>query len=377
MSVVVLIGTQKGMAILRPKGPSNGQRGAWDVLGLLHKGWMITAATRDAAARYYIAVTHEVWGAAVLFSDDLESWQQLENPPRYRTGQSGNDSHLRIIGSTDPMKNYAEGGRYVDQIWKLLAAGDVLYAGVSEAGVFRSDDRAKTWQVLPGLDEHPGRDQWEAGFGGLCAHSLLCDATSPERLWVGISAAGVFRSDDGGQSFSAKNLGVNSQTGNCVHALTHDPNEADVIYRQDHRGMYRSYDGGDSWKCIEEGLPVSELSDGHQCSFGFPIAMDPGSDAVFAVPLDGDAYRFPRDGKLCVYRTRDGGEQWESLSTGLPDRCYASVLRAALSVDGCDPCGVYFGTSTGTVYGSADLGDSWQELVSGLPRIYFVEAFEE
>jgi len=210
----------------------------------------------------------------------------------------------------------------------------------------------------------------------LCAHSILTDPARPERIWLGISAAGVFRSEDGGETFAEKNEGVASAEGHCVHSLAHDPAEPDTIYRQDHRGMYRSYDAGDSWQVCENGLPIVELGDQHRCAFGFTIGLDRHSGALFTVPLAGDSLRFPKDGDLRVYRSLDGAESWQGHDAGLPVGCYQSILRGAMAVDERTPCGIYFGTSSGAVYGTRDAGERWSELVTGLPRILSVEAYE-
>jgi hypothetical protein len=372
MGVVVFVGTAKGAALLR----ADASREKWSVEALLLKGWIVTAATRDPRGRTYVGVTSDVYGAAILVSDDLASWRQLENGPRYGPADLGNEAHNRIIGATDPTGRFAGSGRHLDQIWRLRAVGDAVYAGVSEAGLFRSDDRGKSWVPVRGLNDHPSRASWVPGFGGLCAHSLLVDRRSPSRLWVGISAAGVFRSDDGGETWVGKNDGVSKGEAFCVHSIAHDPEEAHVIYRQDHRGMYRTRDGGESWKAIENGLPLAQLSDGHRCAFGFPIALDPSSHSVYAVPLEGDNFRYPHGGRLRVYRTRDGGERWEPLSKGLPEQSYTSVLRGALALDGLDPCGVYFGTTAGTLFASWDGGDSWTQLPGTVPKVLCVEAFE-
>jgi hypothetical protein len=370
MGVAVIVGTQKGAVIL-----SSEDRRRWETSPLLLKGWLVTAATRDTAGRTYLGVTHDVWGAAVMASDDLESWEQLEGAPRYGADLRGNEEHLRIIGAMDPGGQFTGGGRYVDQIWKLHADGRTLYAGVSEAGLFRSDDGGKSWKVSEGLDQHETRPDWGAGFGGLCAHTVLTDASNPERIWVGISAAGVFRSEDGGRTFTEKNDGVNKAAGYCVHSLAHDPNDADRIYRQDHRGVYRTDDGGDSWEVIESGLPISELGDGHRCTFGFAIKMDAATGRIFVIPMEGDSFRFPHSGRLAVYHSDDGGDSWSESTNGLPANFYGNVLRGAMAVDGLAPCGVYFGATSGFVYGSNDRGDSWQELTSSLPKILCVEAF--
>lgn len=373
MGVNLIVGTAKGAAVAR----SDEKRERWEVDPLAVKGWIVTAATRDAGGRYYLGVTSDVYGAVIVASDDLKTFTQLDTAPRYAATDIGNAEHNRIVGAGDPMGRYKGEARYVDQIWKLLAVGDVIYAGVSEAGVFRSDDRGKSWQVLRGLNDHPTRDEWGPGFGGLCAHSLLVDARDPRRLWVGISSSGMFRSEDGGQTFVGANEGVDKAEGYCVHSLAHDPQNADVIYRQDHRGMYRTRDGGRSWELIENGLPIAELSDGRRCVFGFPIVLHRGSGSVFSVPLEGDNFRYPHDGKLRVYRTRDGGERWEPSAGGLPDATYAGVLRGAMDVDSLDPPGVYFGTTAGSVYTSRDDGEHWTALPVTLPKVLSVDAFAE
>ena len=374
MSVVVCVGTEKGAAFLR----SDATRERWDLSPLRFKGWIVTAATRDATGRTYVAVANAVFGAAVLVSEDLETWEQLEGAPRYEAGERGNASHNLIVGSAAPgqLERNVEGGRYVDQIWTLRAVGDVVYAGVSEAGLFRTDDRGKSWQPVRGLNDHETRPDWGPGAGGLCAHTVLVDPRNPERIWVGISSAGVFRSEDGGQTFKEVDQGVSKAGGYCIHSLAQHPDDADVIFRQDHRGMYRTRNGGDSWDLIENGLPMSKLGDDHECVFGFAIALDPATKYVFAYPLEGESFRIPHGGRPCVYRTRDGGAHWEPHSIGLPERSYASVLRGAMAVDGLDPCGVYFGTTSGEVFASRDRGESWSELPCRLPRILSVQAFE-
>jgi photosystem II stability/assembly factor-like uncharacterized protein len=372
MSATLLVGTQKGALVLR----SDDARQHWSAGSLQLKGWLVTAFARDETGLTYAAVTHDVWGAVIMASHDLETWEQLESAPRYLETQKGNAGHNRIIGAMDPMEQFSPGGRHVDQIWKLLAVGDTLYAGVSEAGLFRSRDRGKSWQVLPGIDRHPHRDGWVPGFGGLCLHSILVDAHDPNRIWAGISSAGAFRSDDGGESFASINDGVVSGgEGWCVHSLAHDSQNADVIYRQDHQGVYKTTNGGDSWTRIESGLKMSTLSNEHECSFGFASGLDPQSGTAFIVPMEGDSFRFPHGGELTVARTTDGGQNWQPMRQGLPDDCWANVLRGAMALDHHDPCGVYFGTTGGSVYSSADRGESWSRLSSDLPKILCVEAF--
>jgi photosystem II stability/assembly factor-like uncharacterized protein len=193
-------------------------------------------------------------------------------------------------------------------------------------------------------------------------------------MWVGVSAAGFFRTDDGGKTWIPKNDGVPGDTGQCVHHVAHDPANPDVLFRQEHRGVYRSDDAGDTWRVLEDGLPVSELSDGHRCSFGFPIVLDRRSGNVFVAPLDGDNFRMPRDGQLAVYRTTDGN-RWDAQTGGLPANCYSGVLRGAMAGDQLSPGGIYFGTGSGSLFATRDLGDSWSEIARGLPRIQSVEAY--
>lgn len=373
MPVSLVVGTPKGTAILKS---TDGK--SWNEDFVL-RGWPCTASARDDQGRVYVAVNSPNYGVAIFASDDFKNWAQLQAAPRYRPEDRGNPEHHRIVSQMDFEGTLKSGGRFVDQIWTLLWAHGALYAGVSEAGLFVSRDRGQSWQPVDGFNNHPSRANWVPGFGGLGAHSILSDATNPDRMWVGVSAAGVFRTDDGGKTWVAKNKGVNpaveeapATTGQCVHHMAHDPQNAATIFRQEHRGVHRSDDGGDTWQVIEAGLPVTELSDGHRCSFGFPMVMDRRSGSVFVVPLDGDNYRFPRGGQLKVYRS-DDGRNWRGYDSGLPQNCYAGVLRGSMSAD--HGGGVYFGTTNGAVYASVDLGESWREAASGLPRIHSVEAY--
>jgi Sortilin, neurotensin receptor 3, len=368
MSVALVVGTKKGAAILK-----SADRRSWSHDFAL-KGWAVTASAADDKGRIYAAVTHDVYGPSILASDDLENWRQLEAAPRYKPGEKGNAEHIRIMLSGDFTGRYKDSPRLVDQIWTLHFAHGTLYAGVSEAGLFASRDRGKSWEPVDGFNNHPTRDSWIPGFGGLGAHTILSDASNKERMWVGVSSSGFFRTDDGGKTWTQKSDGVPGETGQCVHCVANDASDARVLYRQEHRGVYMSKDGGDSWQKIEDGLPISELSEGLQCSFGFPIVMDKRTGNVFVVPLEGDNFRFPRDGKLTVYRSRKG-DRWEPLCRGLPDNSFEGVLRGAMTADQLDPGGVYFGTTSGAIYGTRDVGDSWFEIARGLPRILSVEVY--
>lgn len=373
MSVSLVVGTPKGAAVLTSNDRSN-----WKEQFML-RGWPVTASVRDDRGRVYAAVNSPNYGVALFTSDDYEKWTQLPAAPRYKPEDRGNPEHHRIVSQMDFEGVLKGGGRFVDQIWTLHFAHGTLFAGVSEAGIFTSRDRGESWQPMDGFNNHPTRANWVPGFGGLGAHTILTDAKNLNRLWAGVSAAGFFRSDDGGKTWAPKNKGVNpavesapATTGQCVHSVTHDPHNADVMYRQEHRGVHRSDDGGDNWRVIEDGLPVGELSDGHSCSFGFASAMDRKSGNVFVVPLEGDNFRYPRGGQLAVYRTEDGAH-WKATTNGLPDQCFTAILRGAMAAD--QNGGIYFGTASGTVYASNDLGENWREIASGLPRITSVEAY--
>lgn len=370
MAVSLIVGTKKGAAIFT----SDDDRRNWKVDFAL-KGWPVTASARDEGGRYYAAVANDVFGPAVFISDDLKEWKQLESAPRFNPGDKGNEQHIRIAGAADFMGRYKDGPRLVDQIWTLHAAHGGIYAGTSEAGLFVTRDRGKSWDPVPGFNDHPNRDKWEPGFGGLCAHTILSDPKNTDRMWVGVSSCGFFRTDDGGKTWIEKSKGVNTDVGICVHHVTHDPADPDVLFRQDHRGVYRSDDAGDTWIVTEAGLPCGELSDGHRCSFGFAIAMDRKSRSVFIAPLEGDNFRLPHNGELAVYKSNDKGASWKARKNGLPSNCYSGVLRGAMTTDQVDPGGVYFGTSSGTVYASRDIGENWHEVAAELPRIMSVEAY--
>ena len=375
MAIALIVGTPKGAAILTSK-----DRKAWSEEFVL-RGWPVTASVQDDQGRVYVAVNSPNYGVAIFTSDNLTDWKQLESAPRYRPEDRGNPEHHRIVSQMDFEGVLKGGGRFVDQIWTLHFAHGALYAGVSEAGLFVSRDRGQNWQPIDGFNNHPSRDTWTPGFGGLGAHTILSDAKNPNRMWVGVSAAGFFRTDDGGKIWAPKNKGVNpavdsapATTGHCIHHAAHDPNNANVMFRQEHRGVHRSDDGGDNWRVIEMGLPVTELSDGHHCSFGFPMVMDRRTHSVFVVPLDGDNFRFPKGGQLAVYRTQDG-ESWQPRTAGLPGNFFGGVLRGSMSADQLDPGGVFMGTTSGVLYGSNDTGESWREIAAGLPRITSVEAY--
>ncbi|MEM8932971.1 MAG: exo-alpha-sialidase [Acidobacteriota bacterium] len=353
--VLVMIGTRKGAFFLW----SDRERQTWRVDGPLLKGWDVSCLEVDRRGEptLYAGVGHYVYGATIHRSTDWgATWTQLEARPTYAEGS----------------------GATLERIWSITPGRptepDVLYAGIADAGLFRSTDHGESWQGFDGLNQHATRSSWGPGAGGLCCHTVLLDPDNLDRLWVGISAVGAFRSDDGGATWQLKTDGLSivspseehAGVGSCVHRMVLDPEQPDHLFQQNHQGVYRSTDGGDRWQAIETGLPSR---------FGFPMVMHPRDGrTLYTVPLESDEYRMAIDGRLAVYRTRDAGDSWSACRDGLPEHCYQGVLRGAMSVDTLDPCGVYLGTTGGEVYWSADEGDTWQAIPCRLPRIGSVTA---
>ena len=350
--VLVLVGTKKGAFILE----SDAARRAWSLRGPFCEAWPINHVIAEpGTGRIHAGGGNEWFGPAVWTSPDLgETWTH----------------------SSEGLA-YGEGEAPVRAVWSLEAENGHMHAGVEPAGLFRSDDGGRTWRHLDGLRAHPSRADWQPGAGGLILHSLVVDPEDRRRIWVAISAAGVFHSEDGGVTWEARNRGTRCdflpedqrypEHGQCVHCLVKAPGRSNLFYQQNHCGMYRSDDGGTSWQSIEAGLPSS---------FGFPAAAHPRDPAtLYLVPLNGDtAGRFMPEGQAAVWRTRDGGATWQDLRAGLPQRnAFINVLRQALATDRLDPAGVYFGTGSGALYASADEGDSWTCIAKHLPTITSVE----
>jgi photosystem II stability/assembly factor-like uncharacterized protein len=363
--VRVLVGTRKGAFVLT----SDGARQAWDVSGPHFGGWEIYHVKGSPADpnRIYASQSSGWFGQVLQRSNDGgRTWEPVGNKFAYE-GTTG--THQWYDGTPHPWE--------FKRVWHLepsLTDPDTVFAGVEDAAIFRTTDGGQSWAELPGLRTHSTGNKWQPGAGGMCLHTILLDPTNADRMFVAISAAGAFRTDDGGQTWCPINRGLHSQyipdpaaeVGHCVHRIAMHRSRPDVLYMQKHWDVMRSTDAGGSWEEISGNLPTD---------FGFVIDVNTHEpETIYVVPIKSDSEHYPPDGKLRVYRSRTGGHDWEPLSNGLPQRdCYVNVLRDAMAVDALEPCGVYFGTTGGQVYGSADGGDSWAPLVRDLPAVVSVE----
>jgi hypothetical protein len=363
--VRVLVGTRKGAFILT----ADGRRQRWDVSGPHFGGWEVYHMKGSPADpdRIWASQTSGWFGQVMQRSDDGgRTWTQVGNEFRYE-GDVG--THQWYDGTAHPWE--------FKRVWHLepsLDEPDTVYAGVEDAAIFRSTDAGATWCELPGLRGHGTGPNWSPGAGGMCLHTILLDPVNRGRMYVAISAAGAFRSDDAGASWTPINRGLrseyipdpNAEVGHCVHRIALHPTRPDVLYMQKHWDVMRSTDAGASWHEVSGNLPTD---------FGFVIdvhAHDP--ETIYVIPIKSDSEHYPPDGALRVWRSRSGGNEWEALGDGLPQQhCYVNVLRDAMCVDTLDPCGVYFGTTGGQVYCSPDGGDHWTPIVSHLPGVLSVE----
>ena len=356
--VLLLVGTMKGAFILR-SGPA---RERWQIGGPYFTGHSIYALAYDSRAgrtRIWAGTANEHWGATLASSDDFG-----------RTWNTPESALIRFPENT---------GVSLKKIWQVQPGRpdepDVLYAGVEPAALFESRDGGATWALNRGLWDHPHRPRWEPGFGGLCLHTIVPDPVNRSRLLVAVSTGGVYRTDDGGRSWQARNAGVRAQFlpdkypefGQCVHKVVRHPSRPARLFLQNHWGLYRSDDGGDSWCDIAKGVPSD---------FGFAMAMHPHDpDVVYILPIESDQFRCTPEGKLRVYRTRNAGGSWEPLTRGLPQKdALETVLRDAMDADAMNPAGIWFGTRSGKLYGSRDGGASWSLVLEGLPPVVCVKA---
>jgi photosystem II stability/assembly factor-like uncharacterized protein len=355
---VLLVGTMKGLFLLR----SDGKRRRWAMTGPFFPGSSVYGAALDTRAgrrRLWAAPSSMHWGAELAWSDDFgKSWHR----------------------PATPLVRFPEAsGSALKNIWQIVPGRadqpDTLYCGVEPSALFASHDAGKTWTLNEGLWNHPHRSQWTPGAGGLCLHTVLVDPAVAGRLTVASSTGGVYRSDDAGRSWRARNQGVRAEFlpdkhpefGQCVHKIAHHAGRPGRLFLQNHWGLYRSDDCGDSWQDVAHGVPSD---------FGFCLGVHPRDpDTAFIVPLHSDGFRCTPDGKLRVYRTRDAGKSWQPMTRGLPQKdAFETVVRDGMAVDGFDPAGVYFGTRSVKLYGSRDDGRTWELLREGLPPIVCVKA---
>jgi photosystem II stability/assembly factor-like uncharacterized protein len=362
----LLVGTRKGAFILT----SDGKRQRWEVNGPYFGGWEIYHLKGSPVDpnRLYASQSSGWFGQLIQRSNDGgKTWEPVGNKFVY-DGVPG--SHMWYDGTPHPWE--------FKRVWHLepsLTDPDTVYAGVEDAALFRTTDGGQNWQELPGLRGHGSGPKWQPGAGGMGLHTIILDPSDPQRIFIAISAAGVFRTDDGGKTWRPMNRGLKSQyiadpnaeVGFCVHRIAMHRSRPNVLFMQLHWDVMRSDNGGELWHEVSGNLPTD---------FGFPIevhAHEP--DTVYVVPIKSDSEHYVTDGKLRVYRSRTGGNEWEALTNGLPQsNCYVNVLRDATSVDSLDKCGIYFGTTGGQVYASADAGDNWTPIVRDLPAVVSVEA---
>ena len=386
--VRVLVGTRKGAFILS----SDGKRQKWDVSGPHFAGWEMYHLKGSPVDpnRIYASQTSGWFGQIIQRSDDGgKTWHQPGTPPGEPAAPAGppkGDSNKFAYDASPETGKPLTTHQWYDgtqhpwefkRVWHLepsLTDPNTVYAGVEDAAIFRSTDGGENWKELPGLRGHGTGPKWQPGAGGMCLHTIILDPSNPQRMWIAISAAGAFRTDDGGKTWKPINKGLRSQyipdqdaeVGHCVHHVAMHPSRPGVLFMQKHWDVTRSDNAGDEWKEVSGNLPTD---------FGFAIdvhAHEP--ETIYVVPIKSDSEHFVHEGKLRVYRSRTGGNEWEALTKGLPQKdCYVNVLRDAMAVDSLDKCGIYFGTTGGQVYASADAGDSWNPIVRDLPAVLSVE----
>jgi photosystem II stability/assembly factor-like uncharacterized protein len=387
--VRVLVGTRKGAFVLK----SDGKRKKWEVSGPHFAGWEIYHVKGSPADpnRIYTSQTSGWFGQIIQRSDDGgNTWfqpgtpagQEQKSPEGFPMGESNKFVYdtSEKSGKTLTTHQWYDGTQHpweFKRVWHLEPSytdADTAFAGVEDAAIFKTMDGGKTWQELPGLRGHGTGPNWMPGAGGMCLHTIILDPANPRRIVIAISAAGAFRTDDGGASWKPINRGLvsqyipdpNAEIGHCVHHVAMHRSRPNVLFMQKHWDVMRSDDAGDSWHEVSGNLPTD---------FGFVIdvhAHEP--ETIYVVPIKSDSEHYPPEGKLRVYRSRKGGNEWEALTNGLPQKdCYVNVLRDAMAVDQLDSCGVYFGTTGGQVYASADGGDHWSAIVRDLPAVLSVE----
>jgi photosystem II stability/assembly factor-like uncharacterized protein len=387
--VRVLVGTRKGAFVLT----ADGKRENWEVSGPFFAGWEMYHLKGSAADpnRIYASQTSSWFGQIIQRSDDggktwfqpgLAPGEPTTGPDGMPKGESNKFAYDVSPETGKPLTTHMwyDGTQHpweFKRVWHLepsLTDPNHVYAGIEDAALFESKDGGQNWKELSGLRGHGTGPKWQPGAGGMCLHSILLDPKNPQRIFIAISAAGAFRTDDGGKTWKPINQGLRSEyipdpkaeVGHCVHHIAMHPSRPSTLFMQKHWDIMRSDDAGDSWREVSGNLPTD---------FGFPIdihAHEP--ETIYVVPIKSDSEHFPLDGKLRVYRSRSGGNEWEELTKGLPQKdCYVNVLRDAMAVDSLDSCGIYFGTTGGQVYCSPDAGDTWKPIVRDLPAVLSVE----
>ena len=384
--VRVLVGTRKGAFILE----SDGKREKWNINGPHFAGWEIYHMKGSPADpnRIYASQTSGWFGQIIQRSSDGgKTWEtpggeKVPQPGEFPRGQSNKFVYDASPETGKPLTTHQwyDGTQHpweFKRVWHLepsLNDPDTVYAGVEDAAMFRSTDGAHSWHELAGLRGHGTGPKWSPGAGGMGLHTILIDPTNPDRIYIAISAAGAFRTDDGGKTWKPINRGLrsnyipdpNAEVGHCVHRIALHRSRPSTVFMQKHWDVMRTDDAGDNWREVSGNLPTD---------FGFVIdvhAHEP--ETIYVVPIKSDSEHFPIEGSLRVYRSRTGGNEWEALTRGLPQsNCYVNVLRDAMAVDQLDSCGIYFGTTGGQVYASADAGDTWAPIVHDLPAVLSVE----
>ncbi len=353
-TIILMLGTHKGAFFLR----SSRDRTKWELEGPSLRGYPVEYLMADHRRELtlYASVTNSFYGPQLHLSKDLgRNWEPVQESPRFAEGR----------------------GKTVARIWVIEPGTrqepDILFAGVDPGALFVSHDRGRHWKEVHTLTDHPTRSKWFPGQGGMCLHSILIDPENADRMWVAVSAAGVFFTENGGLTWAPRNQGIRAEflphhypeVGQCVHKIMAHPDHPDRIFLQNHEGVYRTEDGGQTWEAIEAQLPAV---------FGFPVLVHPHEpETVFIIPLVSAEERYVPQGRLSVYRSRDGGRTWERSIKGLPQKdAWLNVFRQAFTADPLEPCGVYFGTSTGQVFASLDSGESWAQLAGFLPPILSV-----
>lgn len=378
----VLVGTKKGAFILS----ADGKREQWRVDGPHFAGWEMYHLKGSSVDpnRIYASQSSGWFGQIIQRSDDGgKTWNPPGSKPEDLAGPDGfpkGESNKFVYEGDAGTHKWYDGTQHpweFKRIWHVepsLTDPDTVYAGAEDAALFKSTDGGKTWKEMPGLRKAKGH-LWQPGAGGMAVHTIILDRKNPDRIYVAISAAGAFRTEDGGKTWKPINRGLKSQfelpdpdaeVGHCVHHIAMHPSRPEVLFMQKHWDIMRSDNAGDQWHEVSGNLPTD---------FGFPIdvhAHEP--ETIYVVPIKSDSEHFPIDGKLRVFRSRTGGNEWEPLTKGLPQKdCYVNVLRDAMAVDSLEPCGIYFGTTGGQVYVSADSGNSWKAIVHDLPAVLSVE----